>query len=148
MPAVVIRQRKTLRRKEGTFLYFEDNAGVIVNNKVRIITWLSLCPNVLLLLKLYFLMQCQMGRKLNVTNWSCSSIPDAIDGLARTIFKTWLNFSHCILVCTNRSSVFVFRVKWKAQPSQVQFLKNALIYGPELHLTPAASRDFLLRNYC
>ena len=36
MPAVVIRQRKTLRRKDGTFLYFEDNAGVIVNNKVRI----------------------------------------------------------------------------------------------------------------
>ena len=35
MPAVVIRQRKTLRRKDGTFLYFEDNAGVIVNNKVR-----------------------------------------------------------------------------------------------------------------
>jgi ribosomal protein L14 len=34
MPAVVIRQRKTLRRKDGTFLYFEDNAGVIVNNKV------------------------------------------------------------------------------------------------------------------
>ena len=34
MPAVVIRQRKTFRRKDGTFLYFEDNAGVIVNNKV------------------------------------------------------------------------------------------------------------------
>merc|ERR1712008_493158 len=33
MPAVVIRQRKTFRRKDGTFLYFEDNAGVIVNNK-------------------------------------------------------------------------------------------------------------------
>merc|ERR1712080_700349 len=33
MPAVVIRQRKTVRRKDGTFLYFEDNAGVIVNNK-------------------------------------------------------------------------------------------------------------------
>merc|ERR1719215_1954118 len=31
--AVVIRQRKTLRRKDGTFIYFEDNAGVIVNNK-------------------------------------------------------------------------------------------------------------------
>merc|ERR1711971_814214 len=29
MPAVVIRQRKTFRRKDGTFLYFEDNAGVI-----------------------------------------------------------------------------------------------------------------------
>ena len=33
LPAVVIRQRKTLRRKDGTFIYFEDNAGVIVNNK-------------------------------------------------------------------------------------------------------------------
>merc|ERR1712029_1013191 len=33
MPAVVIRQRKTFRRKDGQFLYFEDNAGVIVNNK-------------------------------------------------------------------------------------------------------------------
>ncbi|DAZ98278.1 TPA: hypothetical protein N0F65_008963 [Lagenidium giganteum] len=33
MPAVVIRQRKSWRRKEGGFLYFEDNAGVIVNPK-------------------------------------------------------------------------------------------------------------------
>merc|ERR1712242_626294 len=33
MPAVVIRQRKAWRRREGQFLYFEDNAGVIVNNK-------------------------------------------------------------------------------------------------------------------
>ena len=33
MPAVVIRQRKAFRRKDGTFLYFEDNAGVIVNAK-------------------------------------------------------------------------------------------------------------------
>merc|ERR1712183_1155929 len=33
MPAVVIRQRKTFRRKEGQFIYFEDNAGVLVNNK-------------------------------------------------------------------------------------------------------------------
>ena len=46
-PAVIIRQRKTFRRKDGVFLYFEglslrpfrihsraaDNAGVIVNNK-------------------------------------------------------------------------------------------------------------------
>src|SRR3546814_670518 len=32
-PAIVIRQRKSWRRKDGTFLYFEDNAGVIVNNK-------------------------------------------------------------------------------------------------------------------
>ncbi len=33
MPAVVIRQRKPWRRIDGTFIYFEDNAGVIVNNK-------------------------------------------------------------------------------------------------------------------
>uniref|UniRef100_A0A023GE85 Large ribosomal subunit protein uL14 n=1 Tax=Amblyomma triste TaxID=251400 RepID=A0A023GE85_AMBTT len=33
MPAVVIRQRKPYRRKDGVFIYFEDNAGVIVNNK-------------------------------------------------------------------------------------------------------------------
>merc|ERR1712002_923070 len=33
MPAVIIRQRKPIRRKDGTVLYFEDNAGVIVNNK-------------------------------------------------------------------------------------------------------------------
>ena len=33
MPAVVIRQRKSWRRKEGVILYFEDNAGVIVNPK-------------------------------------------------------------------------------------------------------------------
>ena len=32
-PAVVVRQRKAFRRKDGTFLYFEDNAGVIVNPK-------------------------------------------------------------------------------------------------------------------
>eukprot|EP01118_Nematostelium_gracile_P010316 TRINITY_DN3538_c0_g1_i1.p2 TRINITY_DN3538_c0_g1~~TRINITY_DN3538_c0_g1_i1.p2 ORF type:complete len:134 (-),score=37.71 TRINITY_DN3538_c0_g1_i1:43-444(-) len=32
-PAIVIRQRKTWRRKDGVFLYFEDNAGVIVNPK-------------------------------------------------------------------------------------------------------------------
>merc|ERR550532_2298483 len=31
--AVVIRQRKAWRRKDGVFLYFEDNAGVIVNPK-------------------------------------------------------------------------------------------------------------------
>jgi len=32
--AVVVRQRKTWRRKEGgIYLYFEDNAGVIVNDK-------------------------------------------------------------------------------------------------------------------
>merc|ERR1711933_647854 len=33
MPAVVIRQRKPFRRKNGVFIYFEDNAGVIVSNK-------------------------------------------------------------------------------------------------------------------
>jgi large subunit ribosomal protein L23e len=33
MPAVVIRQRKPFRRKDGVVLYFEDNAAVIVNNK-------------------------------------------------------------------------------------------------------------------
>merc|ERR1712127_1032529 len=33
MPAVIVRQRKPLRRKDGTIIYFEDNAGVIVNPK-------------------------------------------------------------------------------------------------------------------
>ena len=33
MPAVVIRQRKAWRRKSGVYLYFEDNAGVIINPK-------------------------------------------------------------------------------------------------------------------
>lgn len=32
-PAVIIRQRKAWRRRDGVFLYFEDNAGVLVNNK-------------------------------------------------------------------------------------------------------------------
>jgi len=32
-PAIVIRQRKTWRRRDGLFLYFEDNAGVICNPK-------------------------------------------------------------------------------------------------------------------
>ncbi|KAI3635094.1 hypothetical protein MIR68_004826 [Amoeboaphelidium protococcarum] len=31
--AVVVRQRKPWRRRDGVFLYFEDNAGVIVNPK-------------------------------------------------------------------------------------------------------------------
>eukprot|EP00397_Hematodinium_sp_SG-2012_P053178 GEMP01063327.1.p1 GENE.GEMP01063327.1~~GEMP01063327.1.p1 ORF type:complete len:150 (+),score=32.47 GEMP01063327.1:35-451(+) len=31
--AVVIRQKKAWRRCDGVFLYFEDNAGVIVNEK-------------------------------------------------------------------------------------------------------------------
>ena len=33
MQGVIIRQRKAWRRREGVFIYFEDNAGVIVNNK-------------------------------------------------------------------------------------------------------------------
>merc|ERR1712139_544958 len=33
MPAIVVRQRKPWRRKEGMVVYFEDNAGVIVNVK-------------------------------------------------------------------------------------------------------------------
>lgn len=33
LPAVICRQRKAYRRREGYWLYFEDNAGVIVNNK-------------------------------------------------------------------------------------------------------------------
>merc|ERR1712226_1227187 len=33
MPAVVILQRKAFRRKDGNFVHFEDNAGVIVNPK-------------------------------------------------------------------------------------------------------------------
>jgi len=32
-PAVVVRQRKVFRRRDGVFIYFEDNAGVIVNPK-------------------------------------------------------------------------------------------------------------------
>lgn len=32
-PAVIIRQRKMFRRKDGQFICFEDNAGVIVNVK-------------------------------------------------------------------------------------------------------------------
>ena len=31
--AVIVRQRRPWRRKDGTYIYFEDNAGVIVNNK-------------------------------------------------------------------------------------------------------------------
>ena len=33
MPAIVVRQRKSFRRKDGSWVYFEDNAGVIVNPK-------------------------------------------------------------------------------------------------------------------
>merc|ERR1719159_1161452 len=32
-PAVIIRQKKAFRRIDGTYIYFEDNAGVIVNQK-------------------------------------------------------------------------------------------------------------------
>uniref|UniRef100_C9W1C4 Large ribosomal subunit protein uL14 n=1 Tax=Rhipicephalus sanguineus TaxID=34632 RepID=C9W1C4_RHISA len=31
--AVIVRQRKAWRRRDGYFIYFEDNAGVIVNPK-------------------------------------------------------------------------------------------------------------------
>ena len=33
LPAVIVRQRKPFRRADGMFIYFEDNAGVIVNAK-------------------------------------------------------------------------------------------------------------------
>merc|ERR1712032_926080 len=33
LQAAIIRQRKAIRRREGHFLYFEDNAGVIVSPK-------------------------------------------------------------------------------------------------------------------
>uniref|UniRef100_A0A7S2KCN3 60S ribosomal protein L23 n=1 Tax=Leptocylindrus danicus TaxID=163516 RepID=A0A7S2KCN3_9STRA len=33
LPGVIVRQRKSFRRKEGVFIHFEDSAGVIVNNK-------------------------------------------------------------------------------------------------------------------
>jgi len=32
-PAIIVRQRKAWRRREGIFIYFEDNAAVIVNPK-------------------------------------------------------------------------------------------------------------------
>jgi large subunit ribosomal protein L23e len=32
-PCVIVRQRRPWRRKDGVFIYFEDNAGVIVNDK-------------------------------------------------------------------------------------------------------------------
>ena len=31
--AVIVRQRKPWRRRDGYFIYFQDNAGVIVSNK-------------------------------------------------------------------------------------------------------------------
>ncbi len=33
MTGVIVRQRKPWRRPDGTYLYFEDNAGVIINTK-------------------------------------------------------------------------------------------------------------------
>jgi large subunit ribosomal protein L23e len=33
MPAVIVRQRKAWRRRDGVFINFEDNAGVIINPK-------------------------------------------------------------------------------------------------------------------
>jgi len=33
MPGVVVRQKKAWRRRDGVWIYFEDNAGVIVNPK-------------------------------------------------------------------------------------------------------------------
>ena len=45
MPAVVVRQRKPWRRKDGVYIYFEDNAGVIVNPKGEMkgeqISWMT-----------------------------------------------------------------------------------------------------------
>ena len=32
-PAIIVRQRKSYRRKDGLVIYFEDNAGVICNPK-------------------------------------------------------------------------------------------------------------------
>ena len=45
MPAVVVRQRKPWRRKDGVFIYFEDNAGVIVNPKGEMKGELSAGPH-------------------------------------------------------------------------------------------------------
>ena len=33
MPSIIVRQSKPWRRADGTYLYFEDNAAVIVNPK-------------------------------------------------------------------------------------------------------------------
>lgn len=38
-PAIVVRQRKAWRRRDGVFLMFEDNAGVIVRSYARSIGW-------------------------------------------------------------------------------------------------------------
>ena len=37
MTVVIIRQRKIFRRQNGTFVYFDDNAGVIINNRCEMI---------------------------------------------------------------------------------------------------------------
>jgi large subunit ribosomal protein L23e len=34
-PAVIIRQRKPYRRLDGCYVYFEDNAGVLINQKAE-----------------------------------------------------------------------------------------------------------------
>jgi len=34
-PAVIIRQRKPYRRLDGSYIYFEDNAGVIMQSKSK-----------------------------------------------------------------------------------------------------------------
>ena len=36
MPAVVVRQSKPWRRKDGVYLYFEDNAGVVSTHTTTI----------------------------------------------------------------------------------------------------------------
>lgn len=33
MTGVIVRQRKPWRRRDGVYIYFEDNAGVIINTK-------------------------------------------------------------------------------------------------------------------
>ena len=40
MPAVIIRQRKTFRRKDGQFIYFEDNAGdnqIVIKSRMMVV---------------------------------------------------------------------------------------------------------------
>ena len=44
MPAVVIRQRKPWRRKEGVIIYFEDKAGVVVNIMGELKGWAIMGP--------------------------------------------------------------------------------------------------------
>ena len=91
MPAVVIRQRKTLRRKDGTFLYFEDNAGVIVNNKVRIklvFRHLSQCVTAS---EIRFSNAVSNGTQIKCNKLKLLSILVAIDGLVLTKIKVILN---------------------------------------------------------